>query len=195
MDLSERVKDHFSHSIQTSILIADSLADAIAHAGQMLVSTIVNGKKVLTCGNGGTAALANYFSTQLIHRFLMERPALPAISLASNSTVLSAIANDQAYKSIFAQQISALGQAEDVLLCITTSGNAENIIEAIKIAHEKNMHIISLTGKDGGKLRHMYQPSDVEIRIPSDKTTCIHEGQLIVINCLCDTLDRGLFGV
>ena len=195
MELSDRVKDHFSHSIQTSILIADGLADAIAHAGQILVSSILSGQKILSCGSGGAAALSDYFSTQLMHRFSMERPALPAISLSSNSTTLTSIANHQSFRYAFSQQISALGQSEDILLCISTSGNSESIVEAIKAAHEKNMHIISLTGKDGGKIRAMYRPSDLEIRIPSEQVACIHEGQLITINCLCEAIDRGLFGV
>lgn len=195
MELSERVKKHFNHSIETSIVIADSLADAIAHAGQVLVSSILSGKKILSCGSGGAAAFSNYFSTQLLHRFSMERPALPAISLSSDSATLTSIANDQSYRYAFSQQISALGQAEDILLCICTSGNSRSIIEAIKVAHEKNMYIISLTGKDGGKIRKMYRLSDLEICIPSDQVACIYEGQLTVINCLCAAIDQGLFGV
>lgn len=195
MEFSDRVKDHFSNSIQTSILIADGLADAIAHAGQVLVSSILSGKKILSCGSGGSAALSNYFSTQLLHKFSMERPALPAISLSSDSAALTSIANDHSFRYAFSQQISALGQSEDILLCMSTSGNAESIVEAINVAHEKNMHIISLTGKDGGKIRAMYRPSDLEICIPSEQVACIHEGQLTVINCLCEAIDYGLFGV
>lgn len=195
MELSERVKDHFSKSIKTSILIADGLADAIVHAGQVLVSSILSGKKILSCGSGGAAALSNYFSTQLLHRFSMDRPGLPAISLSSDSAALTSIANDQSFRYVFSQQISALGQSEDILLCISTSTNSESIVEAIKAAHENNMHIISLTGKDSGKISSMYMPSDLEICIPSEQAACIHEGQLTVINCLCEAIDYGLFGV
>ncbi|WP_395947339.1 SIS domain-containing protein [Caedibacter taeniospiralis] len=194
MELSERVKDHFSHSIHTSIMIADSLADTIAHAGKVFVSAILAGRKILSCGSGGTAALSSYFTTQLIHRFSMERPALPAVSLVADSAVLTSIANDQSYRYVFSQQLSALAQPEDVLFCITTAGNSESIAEAIKMAHEKSMHIVSLTGKDGGKIRPLYKPDDLEICIPAEQTACIHEGQLTVINCLCEAIDHGLFG-
>ena len=195
MELSERVKDHFSHSIQISTLIADSLANEIAHAGQILVSSILHGKKILSCGSGGAAALSNYFSTQLLHNFSMELPALPAISLSGDSATLTSIANDKSFRYAFSQQITALGQSEDVLLCINTSGNSESIVESIKAAHENNMHIISLTGKDGGKIHDMYRLGDIEIRIPSEQVICIHEGQLMVINCLCEAINHSLFGV
>lgn len=195
MELSEHVKDHVNQSIQTSIIIADNLSEIITQAGKKLVSNILSGKKILSCGSGSAAALSNYFSTQLLHRFSMERPALPAISLSSDGTTLTSIASDQGYRYAFSQQINALGKEKDILLCISNSKNSDSIFEAIRAAHEKNMYIISLTGKNNGRMKAMYKPNDLEIQVPSEQVSCIHEGQLMVINCFCKAIDHGLFGL
>ena len=156
--------------------------------------SLLNEGKILSCGNGGSAGDAQHFSAELLSRFEKERPGLPAIALSTDSSTLTAIANDYNYNEIFAKQVSALGQSNDVLLAISTSGNSVNVIEAIKAAHDRKMSGVALTGRDGGALADQLQEKDVEIRVPSDRTARVQEVHLVVIHCLCDFIDTQLFG-
>jgi len=190
----ERIKNHFSDSIQTKINAADTLPASIAQGGDIMVSALLNGKKILACGNGGSAADSQHFSAELLNRFERERPSLPAIALTTDTSTLTSIANDYNYVDVFSKQIKALGQAGDVLLAISTSGNSKNVIKAIEAAHEKQMLVLSLTGKNGGKIADCLSPKDIEIRVPAEKTSRIQEVHLLVIHCLCDMIDTELFG-
>lgn len=194
MDLLARIHDLFSDSIQAKINSADTLAEPIAKASQLLVQCLLDNGKVLSCGNGGSACDAQHFSSEMLNRFDRERPALPAIALNTDTPTLTSIANDYHYNQIFAKQISALGQPNDILLAISTSGNSPNILSAITAAHQRQMHIIALTGRDGGKMAGMLNPTDVEIRVPSLVTARIQEVHLLIIHCLCDLIDQQLFG-
>ena len=148
----------------------------------------------MSCGNGGSAGDAQHFSSELLNRFERERPSLPAIALTTDSSTLTSIANDYSYNEVFSKQVRALGQREDILLAISTSGNSGNVVEAIHAAHDREMRVISLTGRDGGEMVHIQQAGDIEIRVPSDVTARIQEVHLLIIHCLCDLIDHQLFG-
>lgn len=194
-NLAERVHQHFKDSIQTKIVAADTLGESIVAAGKLMAQCLLNNHKILSCGNGGSAADAQHFSAELVNRFETERPALPAIALTTDTSTLTSIANDYSYNEIFSKQIKALGQAGDVLLAISTSGNSRNIIEAILTAHDRNIQVIALTGRDGGEIGALLSPDhDIEIRVPAQVTTRIQETHLLIIHCLCDLIDRQLFG-
>ena len=195
INLVDRVKTHFNDSIQTKIAAAESLPNAIVQASEMLVKSLLDNHKILSCGNGGSAGDAQHFAAELINRFETERPSLPAIALITDTFALTSIANDYSYGDVFSKQIHGLGQPGDILLAISTSGNSENVINAISTAHEKKMGVIALTGRDGGKITPLLQPDmDVEIRVPHESTCRIQETHLLCIHCLCDLIDTQLFG-
>jgi D-sedoheptulose 7-phosphate isomerase len=194
MDLQERILGHFLESIEVKQRSAGDLVEYVHRAGDLMVACLLNEGKILSCGNGGSAGDAQHFSAELLNRFEKERPGLPAIALTTDSSTLTAIANDYDYNEIFSKQVSALGNDRDVLLAISTSGNSPNVITAIKAAHERGMGVVALTGRDGGDIAGMLSDQDVEIRVPSERTARIQEVHLIVIHCLCDFIDTRLFG-
>lgn len=190
----DRIKQHFTNSIQTKIDAADQLPEAIAQAAIKMVDCLLGGHKILSCGNGGSACDALHFSSEMLNRYQEERPSLPAIALTADTATITSIGNDYHYNEIFAKQIRGLGQTGDVLLAITTSGNSANIVEAIKTARDRNMITVALTGKNGGEVATVLGPNDVEIRVPAHVTARIQETHLLVIHCLCDLIDMKLFG-
>ncbi|MDC0221989.1 phosphoheptose isomerase [Gammaproteobacteria bacterium] len=194
MDLQERISNHFRESIETKQKSMHELIIPIQHAGNCMVRSLLNEGKILSCGNGGSASDAQHFSAELLNRFEKERPGLPAIALTTDSSTMTAIANDYTYNEIFSKQIRALGQAKDVLFAISTSGNSGNVIEAINAAHDRDITVVALTGKDGGKMAGLLRENDIEIRVPADRTARIQEVHLVVIHCLCDFIDTQLFG-
>lgn len=194
MELEQRIKELFGHSIETKIAAADCLSEPIAQGAERMVQCLLADRKILTCGNGGSAADAQHFSSELLNRFETERPALPAIALSTDSSTITSIANDYHYNQVFAKQIHALGKQGDVLLAISTSGNSSNIIHGVQAAHERGMDVVAMSGRDGGILSNHLGPEDVEIRVPSDHTARIQETHILVIHCLCDLIDQRLFG-
>lgn len=190
----DRINHHFSESIQTKINAADSISLHIAAACEKALQCLLDGNKILTCGNGGSACGAIHFSTQMLNRFKHERPSLPAIALTADIGTLTSIANDQNYHDVFAKQIRALGQPGDVLLAMSTSGNSSSILHAIKAAHDREMIVIALTGADGGKIANTLNEADVEVRVPASDTARIQETHLLIIHCICDSVDYQLFG-
>ncbi len=194
MDIDLRIRNHFLDSIETKRNALEELIIPIKHAANCISDSLLNEGKVLSCGNGGSAGDAQHFSAELLNRFEIERPGLPAVALTTDSSTLTAIANDYEYDQIFSKQILALGTNRDVLLAISTSGNSPNIIKAVQAAHERNMIVLSLTGNKGGKLAKLLKGDDIEIRVPSDRTARIQEIHLLVIHCLCDIIDAILFG-
>ncbi len=194
MELQERILGHFLESIEVKQRAAGDLVEFVHRAGDLMVESLLNEGKILSCGNGGSAGDAQHFSAELLNRFEKERPGLPAIAVTTDSSTLTAIANDYDYNEIFSKQVSALGRDNDVLLAISTSGNSPNVIEAIKAAHDRGMNVVALTGKDGGQMAGMLSGSDIEIRVPSSRTARIQEVHLVVIHCLCDFIDTRLFG-
>lgn len=189
--MDDRVRRHFQDSIATK-QAAIGLAPAIAAAAATMTRCLLEDGKILSCGNGGSAADAQHFSSELLNRFELERPGLPAMALTTDSSTLTSIANDYAFVEVFAKQVRALGQPADVLLAISTSGNSENVVRAIRAAHERGLRVVALTGRDGGAIAGTLQAGDTEIRVPAERTCRIQEVHLLIIHCLCDLIDAEL---
>lgn len=191
---AERIRRMFAESIETKMQAAEVLPEEISRAGQRMVDSLLNGGKILTCGNGGSAGDAQHFSSELLNRFERERPALPAVALTTDSSTLTSIANDYSYNEVFSKQVRALGNAGDVLLAISTSGNSANVIQAIQAAHDRDMAVIAMTGRQGGEMARLLTDNDVELRVPAQSTARIQEVHLVIIHALCDLIDQQLFG-
>ncbi len=189
----DRIKVCFTESIQTQIAAAEALPDAISRAAMTLVQSLLNGNKILCCGNGTSAANAQHFAACMINRFETERPSLPAIALNADNVVLTAIGNNRLHDEMYAKQVRALGHAGDVLLAISTRGNSRDIVKAVEAAVTRDMTIVALTGYDGGELAGLLGQQDVEIRIPSHRSARIQEMHMLTVNCLCDLIDNTLF--
>ncbi|VAW61359.1 hypothetical protein MNBD_GAMMA10-2007 [hydrothermal vent metagenome] len=194
MNLTDIIEHNFTENGEARQRTLQSAADSIALAGQLMTQGLLCGGKILACGNGGSAGEAQLFSSKMLNRFQMERPGLPAITLSTDTSILTSIANDYSYEQIFSRQIAALGQPEDILLLITTSGNSGNLVSAIETAHERQMKIIALTGQSGGEVSARLQHDDVEIRVASDSPIRIQEIHLLIIHCLGDLVDAQLMG-
>ncbi len=193
MVITERVKAHFKKNIETMQLASQALAEKIAVAAKMMAVCLINNHKILACGNGGSAADAQHFSAELLNRFETERPPLAAIALTTDSSTLTSIGNDYSFDLVFSKQVKALGQAQDILLAISTSGNSENVIQAVHMAHNNQMQVIALTGKDGGRIGQILEVGDIELRVPANTTCRIQEVHLLILHCLCDAIDQQLF--
>lgn len=193
MNTQERIEQHFYNSAQLKLSAMRSLAPPIERASQHLLASLQRRNKILSCGNGGSAADAQHFASELINRFERERPGLAAVALTTDTSALTSIANDYHYDIVFARQIEALGQAGDSLLAISTSGRSINVVRAVEAAHACEMKVIALTGGDGGKIAPLLTPQDVEIRVPAHNTARIQEVHLLVLHCLCDLLDHSLW--
>ncbi len=195
MDFVKRVAANFSESIAVKTEASATLAPLIADAAERMTACLLSEKKILSCGNGGSAAEAQHFASEMLNRFEMERPGLPAIALTTDSSTLTSIGNDYQFAEIFAKQIRALGQPGDILLAISTSGESHNIIHAIDAAHDREVAIIALTGREGGQMADIMQANDIELRVPSWSTARIQEVHLMIIHSLCDLIDHKLLGV
>ena len=195
MDLISRITDTFSESAHLKLQSMDALAGPIAEAAECMVQCLKQDGKILACGNGGSASDALHFSSELLNRYEMERPSLSAIALTADTATLTSIANDYDYEQIFSKQVRGLGRANDVLFAISTSGNSRNVVAAIEAAHECEMGVVALTGRNGGKLATILAADDVHICVPAERTARIQEVHLLTIHCLCDAIDCLLFGV
>lgn len=195
MELISRISGHFTESAQTKLDSIELLATPIAEAIERMVACLLGNGKILACGNGGSAADAQHFAAELVGRFETERQGLSAIALSTDSSIMTAIANDYGYKAIFDKQVRALGHPGDVLLAISTSGNSANVIEAILAAHDNDLSVVALTGKRGGEIAGLLRETDVHICVPSERTARIQEVHLLTIHCLCDGIDCLLLGV
>jgi len=194
LDPLNRIRAIFDESIAVKTLCVEALSSSIADAAACIANGLLNSGKVLSCGNGGSAADAQHFSSEMLNRFERERPGLPAIALTTDSSTLTSIANDYQFADIFAKQIRALGRPGDVLLAFSTSGNSHNIINAIDAAHDQDMRVILASGKDGGTAGSSLVDGDIELRVPSSSTARIQESHLTIIHCLCDLIDCHLLG-
>jgi D-sedoheptulose 7-phosphate isomerase len=194
MTNAERIQQLFIDSAQTQLAVAEELAEPISRAADLLVHCLMNGGKILACGNGASAADAQRLAAALINRYDRERPGLAAIALTTDSSTLTSIANDYYYAMVFARQVSAVGSSGDILVAISTSGNSSNVLEAVKTARNKGMHCVALTGHDGGDLAELLGDEDILICVPSDNPARIREVHLLTIHCLCDSIDYQLLG-
>ena len=195
MDLISRISQHFTDSAQTKLDAIEMLAAPIAEAAELMVNALVGNGKILACGNGGSAADAQHFAGELVGRFEIERQGLSAIALTTDTSIMTAIANDYGYTAIFDKQVRALGHPGDVLLAISTSGNSASVVEAINAAHDNDLRVVALTGKGGGAIAELLRDTDIHICVPSDRTARIQEVHLLTIHCLCDGVDCLLLGV
>lgn len=194
MDTVTRVAELFNDSIEIKQRSAEVLCPVVAEVAEALIKCLVEGHKLLVCGNGGSAADAQHFAAEMLNRFEAERPGLPAIALTTDSSTLTSIANDYQFSDVFARQVRALGQSGDVILCITTSGGSANIVSAIEAAHDRDMPVVLLSGRDGGAAAVALAQGDLEIRVPSGSTARTQEVHILVLHCLCDLIDRSLLG-
>ena len=191
--ISSNVKEIFNASIKAKQESNNILNTAITSAITIMVSALKDGNKILSCGNGGSAADAQHFAAELVCRFERERPALAAIALTVDTSALTAISNDYHFDEIFARQVDALAKQNDILLAISTSGFSPNVVRAIEQAHKQKMTVVALTGRDGGQVAKLLNDNDIEIRVPSESTARIQEVHLLTIHCLCDQIDETLY--
>ncbi len=194
MNLVSRISEHFIDSAQTKLSSTEVLAAPIADAIEAMVSSLMANGRILACGNGGSAADAQHFAAELVGRYERERPELAAIALTVDTSTLTAIANDYGFEQVFAKQVRALGQPQDLLLAISTSGNSANVVEAVRAAHEREMRVVALTGRGGGRLAEMLAENDIHICVPAERTARIQEVHLLTLHCLCDGIDCMLLG-
>jgi len=194
MDLEHRVSQQFASNIEHASQAATQLAGPIARASGEIVESLLQGGKALSCGNGGSASLAQHFMAKMIHRFDRERPGLPVVELSSSSSTLTSVADDLDCEHIFSTQIAALGHPGDILLAISATGKSANVLRAVEAARERQMSIIALNGGEGGQLSDMLGERDCEIRVEGSSVPRIQEVQLLVLHCLCDLIDAQLLG-
>jgi D-sedoheptulose 7-phosphate isomerase len=194
IDLVARVSRHFSDSAQTKLAAVDTLAQPIVRATEVMVQCLMANGKILACGNGGSAADSQHFAAEMLNRFERERPGLAAMALTTDSSTLTSIANDYEYNLVFSKQVLALGQPNDVLLAISTSGNSPNVVAAVRAAHEREMKVVALTGRGGGEIGKHLAAGDVNICVPHNQTARIQEVHLLTLHCLCDGIDCLLLG-
>ena len=192
--LVSRIKRQFEDSAQAKLKSSDALATPIARSVEIMVQCLLANGKILACGNGGSAADAQHFSGELLNRFERERPPLAGIALTTDSSTLTAIANDYEYEQVFSKQVIALGLPGDVLFAISTSGNSRNVLRAIEAAHEREMRVVALTGRGGGQMAKALAAEDVHICVPHSQTPRIQEVHLLTLHCLCDGIDYQLLG-
>jgi D-sedoheptulose 7-phosphate isomerase len=194
MDLAAHLRKHFEEGIDLRRRMAETLPGEIARAGEALAAALKSGKKALACGNGGSAADSQHFAAELVGRFERERPGFPAVALTTDTSALTAIANDYDYDRVFSKQVEALGNEGDVLLAISTSGSSKNVVEAMKAAQARKLVVIALTGRDGGAMGRMCGPRDFHINVAHQRTMRVQEVHLLVVHCLCEVVDNVIFG-
>ena len=194
MDLTAHLRTHFEEGIELRRRMAETMPQEIARAGTALAQALKNGRKALACGNGGSAADSQHFAAEIVGRFERERPGMPAIALTVDTSAITAIANDYDFDRVFSKQVEALGQAGDVLLAISTSGNSRNVIEAVKAAQAKGMVVIALTGRDGGAMGKMLRPQDFHLNVAHPRTMRVQEVHLLAVHCLCEVVDTLIYG-
>ncbi len=190
----DRVRHLFGINIEAKVAMADTLSVDIARAAQRLITCLLNDNKIFLCGNGGSAANCLHFSAAMLNHLDVERPPLPVIALTTDMSTLTAISNEGHYDQVFARQIQALGQENDVLIALSTTGNSNSVLNAVNAANEKGIDTIALSGRDGGVLTNHLGPEDIEIRVTGDTAARIRETHLFILHCFCDLIDQSLFG-
>jgi D-sedoheptulose 7-phosphate isomerase len=194
MDLTAHLRQHFIEGIELRTRMAETLPAEIAKAGTALAHALAAGNKVLACGNGGSAADSQHFAAEIVGRFERERDGMPAIALTVDTSAITALANDYDWDRVFAMQLRALARPGDFLLAISTSGNSKNVVEAIRAAHDKGVHVIALTGKDGGAMGKMLRPGDFHLNVAHARTMRVQEIHLLVVHSLCEVVDNVIHG-
>jgi len=192
--LEQRIQQHFIDSADLKYQSAQTLCKPVEAAIQALLACVTSGGKVLACGHGASATLAQHFATLFVGRFERERPELAALALNADGAVLTAIVRGDEAVQVFARQVRALGQAGDVLLVISIAGQEASLLRAIDAAHERDMTVLALTGQGGGPVGQALRETDVQVCVPHERMARIHEVQTLVLHCLCDGVDTQLLG-
>jgi len=194
MDSYDLISGGFQQVIELISVSVDQLADPVQRAAELSTGALLAENKILCCGNGPGAAVAQLFSTYLVHRFEQDRPALPALCLCDDGAAMSAIATASASQDIYSRQVRALGQAGDVLLGVAAGDGNASIIQAIRAAHDREMTVIVLSGGDCADISSLLLPEDIEVHVPSTSAPRIIEIQTMIVHCLCKLIDQSLFG-
>ena len=194
MDMTSRMTSHFRDAMATYEQSMNVLAEPLAIAVDVLFGALANNGKIRACGNGCSAADAQHFIAELVGRFERERLPLAGIALNTDTSILTAVGNDYGFDEVFERQVNALGQAGDVLVAISTSGNSPNVVRAMEAAASREMHVLALTGKGGGVMGELITPMDVHLCVPSDRTMRIQEVHILLLHALCDGIDALLLG-
>ena len=184
------IKLEIGESIKVINELEKNCIEVISKSALVIIDSLKNGGKILICGNGGSAADSQHFAAELVGRFKKDRKPLPAIALTTDTSILTAWSNDYSFDTVFSRQIQALGNKNDVLFAITTSGNSKNIIEAVKIAKEMGIFTISLTGNNGGIIKEI---ADISIIVPSSDTARIQQAHSVIIHILCNIIENEFF--
>jgi D-sedoheptulose 7-phosphate isomerase len=195
LDLIARINQHFSESANLKLEVVKALADPLRRAAERMVQCLMSEGKIMACGNGGSAADAQHFAAEMLNRFEMDRPGLAALALTTDASTVTSIANDFDFEQVFSKQVHALGQPADLLLAISTSGNSRNVLQAVQAAHDRQMGVVALTGRNGGTLADLLGPQDIHLCVPHANTARIQEVHILCIHCLCDAIDCLLLGV
>lgn len=193
--LLQRIQQQFIDSADLKYQCAQSLAPQVEAATQAVLASVTGGGKVLSCGNGASASAAQHFSASFIGRYERERPELAALCLSADAAVLTGIATDFDTRQVFSRQVRALGQAGDVLLVLSTSGNSANVLAAVEAAHEREMTVVALTGGRGGRLLQILRDTDVQICVPHEVPARVLEVHHLILHCICDGVDAQLLGL
>jgi D-sedoheptulose 7-phosphate isomerase len=194
MELEDRIINLFHHSMDTNAHTIEQYTPLIAHASELMMGSIASELKVVCIGNGGSAALAQHFSSLLLNRFRHERPGLPAITVGTDTAALTGIAEESSFSEVYAKQIRAIGQPGDVLLVISNQGKSNSLVQAIQAAHDRDMTVVAITGHHSSNISALLRPDEVEICVPSEDSAMIFGAHLLILHCLCDLIDYQLFG-
>jgi len=184
------IRRQLTSHVEVIHVVSNKLAPRVAECAQMLIDTLQAGQKILIMGNGGSAADAQHFAAEMVGRFLLERRALAAIALTTDTSILTAVGNDYGFDDIFKRQVEALAKPGDVLIGISTSGNSKNIKRAFAAGKNLGVKTIGLLGRDGGEIASL---ADLDLTVPSLETPRIQEAHLVMIHILCDLVEKGLF--
>lgn len=188
--MKDTIKEHIEGSANIKLRVIETLLDDIERAAQLCINTYHHGRKMLIAGNGGSAADAQHVAGELMNHFRFDRHPLPAISLSTDTSVMTAISNDSHYRNVFSKQVQALGKQGDVFIALSTSGNSENVLEAIRTAKERGLTVIGFTGETGGKMAAM---CDHIIKIPSRDVAKIQESHMCILHVICELIERAMF--
>jgi D-sedoheptulose 7-phosphate isomerase len=191
--MTDLVKKQLALSIETMtrVLNDEAIHTAVVEAGRITAEAMKAGRKLMVCGNGGSAADAQHLVAEFVSRLTVDRPALRAVALTTDTSILTAIGNDYSYDNVFERQVEALGLKGDVLLAISTSGNSKNCVKALKLAKSLGIHTIAYTGNKGGAMSSL---ADINVIIPSDVTMNIQESHLALEHIFCMVVERNYFG-
>jgi D-sedoheptulose 7-phosphate isomerase len=192
--IHKHIHSHFAQAREVADATLASVETSLAQSAELMTQCVLSGGKILACGNGGSATDAQHFASEMIGRLERERPGLPAIALTADSAVLTALGNDYAYDAVFARQVHALAQSNDVLLVLTTSGASPSVLEAIRAAHERDVRVVAFTGRQGGEARRLLTAGDVEVNVPHTRTMRIQEMHRLLLHTVCDWMDNSLLG-